>query len=182
MTEVVYAGFSEIPDSVYQDSRLKDSEFIYGPRGCKIYSYNYLEGKFCSREKISELNEKLNFHFMPPGFTCVIKVKTRSGVKDAVSKINRITSDIRIQNILDSTPESGINHILFRCDPEEKDISKGARGPYGLKEYGQFPYSGLASIFHMLKKTKLSKDMGSEIFDNMRNGDWLLDYCANRIT
>ena len=61
---------------------------------------------------------------MPPGFTCVIKVKTRSGVKDAVSKINRITSDIRIQNILDSTPESGINHILFRCDPEEKDISK----------------------------------------------------------
>jgi hypothetical protein len=34
----------------------------------------------------------------------------------------------------------------------------------------------------MLKKTKLSKDMGSEIFDNMRSGDWLLDYCANRIT
>jgi len=24
--------------------------------------------------------------------------------------------------------------------------------------------------------------MGSEIFENMRNGDWLLDYCANRIT
>jgi hypothetical protein len=33
----------------------------------------------------------------------------------------------------------------------------------------------------MLKKTKLSKDMGSEIFDNMRDGDWLLDYCVGRI-
>ena len=33
---------------------------------------------------------------MPPGFTCVIKVKTRSGVKDAVSKINRITTDSRL--------------------------------------------------------------------------------------
>ncbi len=73
---------------------------------------------------------------MPPGFTCVIKVKTRSGVKHAVSKINTITTDFRLQNILDSAPETAINHILFRCDPEEKDISKGARGPYGLKEYG----------------------------------------------
>ena len=44
--------------------------------------------------------------------------------------------DVILLNILDSAPETAINHILFRCDPEEKDISKGARGPYGLKEYG----------------------------------------------
>jgi hypothetical protein len=73
---------------------------------------------------------------MPPGFTCVIKVKTRSGVKDAISRINRMSVDRRLDSIFDGTPETGINHILFRCEPEEKDISKGTRGPYGLKNYG----------------------------------------------
>jgi len=34
---------------------------------------------------------------------------------------------------------------------------------------------------HMLRKTKLSKDMGAEIFENMRAGDWLLDYTVQRI-
>lgn len=43
------------------------------------------------------------------------------------------------------------------------------------------PYSGIASLMHMFRKTKLSKDMGCEIFNNMREGDWLLDYTTNRI-
>jgi len=34
---------------------------------------------------------------------------------------------------------------------------------------------------HMLKKTKLYNDMGAEIFNNIRAGDWLIDYCVNRI-
>ena len=36
MTEVVFAGFLEIPDSVYSDGRLKDAKFIYGPQGCRL--------------------------------------------------------------------------------------------------------------------------------------------------
>ena len=83
--------------------------------------------------------------------------------------------------MLEGVPTSGINHVLFRCDPEEKDISGGTRGPYGLNEYDQFPYAGLASIFHMIRKTKLYTDMGAEIFNNIRDGDWLLDYCVNRL-
>lgn len=34
---------------------------------------------------------------------------------------------------------------------------------------------------HMFRKTKLTKDMGAEIFENMRAGDWLLDYAVDRI-
>lgn len=84
MTECVFAAYVEIPDSVYNDPRLKDKEYLYGPRGCKVMTYNYLDGKFCHREKISEEKEKLNFFFMPPSFTCVIKVKSRTYVKEAV--------------------------------------------------------------------------------------------------
>lgn len=33
----------------------------------------------------------------------------------------------------------------------------------------------------MFRKIKLSKDLGSEIFENMRKGNWLLDYTVDRI-
>lgn len=181
MSDVVFAGYLEIPDSVYGDSRLKDGTHIYGPRGCKLLSFNHLEGKFCSREKLSESNERLHFHFMPPSFTAVIKVKSRTFIKQAVCKINAIQDDPRLPTIYDGVPESGLNHVLFRCDPEEKDISAGARGPYGFSQYGQLPYAGIASLMHMFRKTKLTKDMGAEIFENMRAGDWLLDYSVGRI-
>jgi hypothetical protein len=33
----------------------------------------------------------------------------------------------------------------------------------------------------MVKKVKLYKDLGNEMFNNIREGDWLLDYTVNRI-
>jgi len=81
MSEVVFAGYLEIPDTVYADARIKDKTNIYGPRGCKLQSFTEIEGKFCSREKLSESNEKLHFTFMPPSFTCCIKVKSRTFIK-----------------------------------------------------------------------------------------------------
>ena len=132
MSEVVFAGYLEIPDSVYADSRLKDPNTIYGPRGCKLVSLSEIEGKCCSREKLSESNEKLHFHFMPPSFTCCIKVKSRTFIKQSISKINMINEDPRLETIYAKTASSGLNHVLFRCEPEEKDISAGKRGPYGF--------------------------------------------------
>jgi hypothetical protein len=32
-----------------------------------------------------------------------------------------------------------------------------------------------------LNDLKLSKDLGAELFDNLREGDWFIDYSANRI-
>ena len=124
-----------MPDSIYNDSRLKDKEFIYGPKA-KFVASNHIEGTFCTREKVSEEREVLNFHFMPPSFTCILKVKSRSYVKRAVQKLNNMNLDPRLHSLYQSVPESGLNHVLFRCEPEERDISQGKRGPYGLENYG----------------------------------------------
>ena len=43
MTEVVFAGYLEIPDSVYSDPRLgakAGDKHIYGPRGCMLQTFN----------------------------------------------------------------------------------------------------------------------------------------------
>lgn len=132
MSEVVFAGYLEIPDSVYGDPRLGDKQHLYGPRGCKLESFNHLEGKFCSRERLNDHQEKLNFFFMPPSFTCVIKVKSRTFVKEAVAQLNSLHRDPRLDKVFTGSPQSALNHVLFRCEHEERDLSGGTRGSYGL--------------------------------------------------
>lgn len=44
-----------------------------------------------------------------------------------------------------------LNHVLYRCENEEKDISNQERGPYGLPDKGQFVYAGLQGPLHMLQ-------------------------------
>ena len=61
-----------------------------------------------------------------------------------------------------------INHILYRCENEEKDISNQARGPYGLPDKGQFVYSGLQGMLHDFQKLKINGDMGHPLLDNIR--------------
>jgi len=76
---------------------------------------------------------------------------------------------------------TGFNHLLFRCESEEKEISANTRGPYGLEKYGAFTYAGIASVVRLIKELKVKTNMGHELFNNMREGDWLLDYIKNRL-
>ena len=34
---------------------------------------------------------------------------------------------------------------------------------------------------YLLNKVKLTKDMGAELFDNIRQGDWYIDYTVERL-
>lgn len=108
---------------------------------------------------------------MPPSFTCVIKTKAMPEMKSAVKRLNTLldTPTVELSNkLLGDVPITGLNHILFRCEPEEKEISEGKRGPYGLDNYGPMKYSGIASYMTILRTIKLSADMGHELFNNMR--------------
>jgi hypothetical protein len=60
MAEVVYAGYTKIPDAVYQDSRLTDLTHINELRECKLFSFNYLEGKFCEKKELVNLMKNLD--------------------------------------------------------------------------------------------------------------------------
>ena len=138
--------------------------------------------KFCRVERVSQDKDALNFFLMPPGFTCVVKTRSPTYQKDAVHLLNQMPSSKDLaEQIFSSMPLSAFNHLLFRAEPEEKEISNDKRGTYGLQNYGSFKYSGLASIMHMLRYLKVQGDMGHELFQNMRAGNWLLDYSLDRL-
>lgn len=79
----------------------------------------------------------------------------------------------------DFSPED-INHVLFRCEKEELDITNKKRGNYEIQGFGKFVYSGISHIQHEINKLKLKPTLDHKMFDNIRSGDWLIDYILNR--
>lgn len=73
---------------------------------------------------------------MPPSFTCVIKTNNNQDQKKAVKFLNGLSVNVSSadlsRDLLSGAPLAALNHLLFRCEPEEKEISGGRRGPYGL--------------------------------------------------
>ena len=104
----------------------------------------------------------------------------REAVKN-LNKLTKINTEELAHKLFHSVPLSAFNHVLFRCNEEERDISNGTRGPYGLQVYGEFEYAGLTSVIHILRQLKISGDMGHELFNNMRSGNWLLEYTVERL-
>lgn len=104
-------------------------------------------------------------------------------MKDSIKYFNRLhcARDLAANLFSESTPLSAFNHLLFRCEPEEKEISKGTRGPYGLEKYGCFTYAGISSFMTIFRRLKIQCDMGNELFDNLRNGMWYLEYARDRL-
>jgi glycogen debranching enzyme len=43
-----------------------------------------------------------------------------------------------------------LNHVLFRCEEEERDFTKGSRGTYSISNR-KFEYAGLVSIANILE-------------------------------
>jgi glycogen debranching enzyme len=121
---------------------------------------------------------------MPPSFTLVVKTKSVFSMKKAAEYFNdlqsRLSADLANQ-LFGNSSLSIFNHLLFRCEQEEKDISGGSRGPYGLKNYGAMTYAGITSFMTILRDLKVTGDLGHELFDNMRQGDWYLDYTLDRL-
>lgn len=71
--------------------------------------------------------------------------------------------------------------ILYGCAREEEAI-------YGISNYiipqdanKQLVYGGFAGIFIAIKNAKKENDLSVKLFDNLRQGDWLMDYYLNRL-
>lgn len=74
-----------------------------------------------------------------------------------------------------------LNYILFRCNEEELNDTHGQSSVYVLDNYGPLLYAGLHGIFPVLCLVRNNNDLGHSICDNLRRGNWLMDYCTDRL-
>ena len=121
---------------------------------------------------------------MPPSAAILIKSEVSEENKAALLKLHGLLFDQTQpkkwtpESLVKNLGPTDINYLLFSCDPEEKDHN--SQGPYHVPDKGVVSYAGLAGIYQDLRNASLKNDLSIALFNNLRNGFWMLDYIANR--
>lgn len=76
---------------------------------------------------------------------------------------------------------SDLNVLLYRADPEERDMSGGTDGAYAIPDHGPLVYAGLQGWWSVLRDILRENNLGHPLCNHLRNGTWALDYIVNRL-
>lgn len=74
-----------------------------------------------------------------------------------------------------------LNLVLYRCEPEERDLSKGQDGTYTIPGHGPLIYAGLQGWISPLRDIIRENNLGHPICNHIREGPWAMDYCVGRL-
>lgn len=88
-----------------------------------------------------------------------------SGAKEAWSQLNLVD----------------LNFLLYRCEAEEMDSSGGKDGVYDIPGHGKLVYAGLQGWWSILKDIIRDNNLAHPLCQNLRDGQWALDYISGRL-
>ncbi|PLN78738.1 glycogen debranching enzyme [Aspergillus taichungensis] len=74
-----------------------------------------------------------------------------------------------------------LNFALYRCEAEERDSSNGQDATYSFPNHGSLVYAGLQGWWSALEDIVKYNQLGHPICDNLREGQWALDYIVGRL-
>jgi glycogen debranching enzyme len=74
-----------------------------------------------------------------------------------------------------------LNFVLYRCEAEELAESDGKDGCYDIPGHGKLVYAGLQGWWSVLKDIIKNNDLAHALCQNLRNGQWALDYISGRL-
>ncbi|XP_066584134.1 glycogen debranching enzyme isoform X2 [Prorops nasuta] len=130
---------------------------------------------------------QLNFVNFQPGSVVAIRVSLHANIKPALSKLHSTISTItstkssELRAIISRLDLADLNKILYRCDQEERDESVNQFGVYNIPDYGPLVYAGLQGVVSLLSDIRPNNDLGHPLCNNLRQGNWLIDYIWQRL-
>jgi len=115
ITEVVFAAYLEVPPG----SQDQHEKAVIKGANAKCHVSHSLE-KFAKTFSNSEGQTFLQFHFMPPSFSCLIKTSSRREVKNAIRELKEYGEEEGAlqmgKRLFEELPLSFLNHFIYRCE------------------------------------------------------------------
>ncbi|KAI9827614.1 MAG: hypothetical protein M1826_006276 [Phylliscum demangeonii] len=112
----------------------------------------------------------------PPGSIAILETWTPGADHDLDTLITTGAKDA-----FHGLTFTDLNFILYRCEPEEKDSSRGGDGIYVVPKHGPLVYAGLQGWWSLLKDIIKTNDLGHPLCQHLREGQWALDYIVRRM-
>eukprot|EP01122_Echinamoeba_exundans_P017960 TRINITY_DN9897_c0_g1_i1.p1 TRINITY_DN9897_c0_g1~~TRINITY_DN9897_c0_g1_i1.p1 ORF type:complete len:1516 (-),score=261.84 TRINITY_DN9897_c0_g1_i1:25-4167(-) len=131
----------------------------------------------------SEVGNTIIWESFPPGSVVVLETVLPAPAEAAIKHLSLLDTDnVRLQSMFASLSLSDFNGLLYCCDAEEKTHSGGSRGVYDVPRHGPLTYAGLQGWVSVLDDIRVDNNMGHPLFDNLRAGDWAMDFISGRLS
>nr|CAD7601350.1 unnamed protein product [Timema genevievae] len=132
---------------------------------------------------------QLDWTDFQPGSIVAIRVSLYDKMKPALSLLGDLVSGFthrvvpsheELREVISRLDLSDMNRALYRCAEEEREEGQGA-GVYDIPDFGPTVYCGLQGFMSLLSNIRPSNDLGHPMCNNLRQGNWMIDYVWQRL-
>eukprot|EP00045_Choanoeca_perplexa_P017220 m.247081 g.247081 ORF g.247081 m.247081 type:complete len:1516 (+) comp17479_c0_seq20:110-4657(+) len=125
----------------------------------------------------TEKGDRVTVTNFRPGSVFVFKVSPMEKASTSVQRLEKLLAS-PVPMDLDIVD---LNHVLYRCNPEEETSEHKGDGCYRVPGYGQLKFVGLSGLIPLLDEIVAANDLGHALCDNVRQGSWLLAFLAQHM-
>ncbi|XP_019697923.1 glycogen debranching enzyme [Harpegnathos saltator] len=170
---------------------VKDEHFINGLSEYAVSLKQHIQ--CCDSAMVQKVDSgdpkitQLNFVNFQPGYVIAIRVALHANIKPALTDLQNVISRITsnkpsdLHDIISRMDFADMNKALYRCDQEERGETMNKFGVYDVPGYGPLVYAGLQGVISLLADIRPNNDLGHPLCDNLRQGNWLIDYVWQRL-
>ncbi|XP_055387431.1 glycogen debranching enzyme [Condylostylus longicornis] len=171
----------------------KDNDYINGVNEYKVELKEHIpltESRIFKKFSATEGNiTQLDFVNLKPGSIVAVRASIHANIRPHLNILNQIVQELHdekgtifneLENIISKLDLVDLNRALFCCDVEERDMGFGGAA-YNIPNFGPTVYCGLQGFISLLTEIAPRNDLGHPLCNNLRDGNWMMDYCANRL-
>lgn len=146
----------------------------------------------------NEYVQEIDFENLTPGSVIVFRVSLDPNAQTSVGilrnhliqfrphfKSGSVKDDqqypilkVPFETIASKLSLADLNQVLYRCDAEEQEDGGGC---YNIPNWTPLKYAGLQGLMSVMADIRPKNDLGHPFCDNLRSGDWMIDYLSNRL-